>query len=160
MIAETQAATDITALDARVRRLEDLEAIWRLFMEYRRRLDRRDFAAYAQLFTEEGEWLGNLGRAKGPAEIEQLLIRTLDGWSGERTAHLHLVDNPTVDVDGDRATSESTWVYITRDFSDNPVLSLIGHYRDELVRTAEGWRFRRREAYLDFPYEEPGGTNG
>ena len=45
------------------------------------------------------------------------------------------------------------WVYITRDFSDNPVLSLIGHYHDVIVRTGEGWRFQRREAYLDFPFQ-------
>jgi ketosteroid isomerase-like protein len=144
----------VAALESRVRRLEDREAIWNLFLEYRRQLDRRDFAAYAQLFTDDGEWLGNLGSARGPAEIEQLLIRTLDGWGGESTAHLHLVDNAAIDVDGDRATAESTWVYITRDFSDNPVLSLIGHYRDVVIRTEAGWRFSRREAYLDFPYRE------
>ena len=146
--------TDVAALDARLQRLEDQDAIWRLFLEYRRHLDRRDFAAYAQLFTDDGEWVGNLGRARGPAEIEQLLIRTLEHWGGESTAHLHLVDNAVVEVDGNRATAESTWVYITRDFRDNPVLSLIGHYRDVLTRTEAGWRFLRREAYLDFPYEE------
>ena len=59
---------------------------------------------------------------------------------------------PVVEVDGDRATASSTWVYITRDFSDNPVLSLIGHYRRRPTRTDGGWKFLRREAYLDFPY--------
>jgi ketosteroid isomerase-like protein len=153
MTGETHTATGIGLLEARLLRLEDVEAIRRLFLEYRRLLDRRDFAAYAKLFTEDGEWLGNLGCAKGPAEIEQLLIRTLDGWTGESSAHLHLVDNVVIDVDGDRAEATSTWVYITRDFSDNPVLSLIGHYEDVLARTDAGWRFLRRVAYLDFPYE-------
>jgi uncharacterized protein (TIGR02246 family) len=153
MTGETGTVTDAAALASRLQRLEDTEAIRRLFMEYRRLLDRRDFAAYARLFAEDGEWLGNLGRAKGHAEIEQLLVRTLDGWAGESSAHLHLVDNVVIDVDGDRATAQSTWVYITRDFSDNPVLSLIGHYEDVLTRTEAGWRFLRREAYLDFPYE-------
>ena len=152
MTEETGTAA-MAALEARVQRLEDIEAIGRLFLEYRRLLDRRDFAGYAQLFTEDGEWLGNLGRAQGPAAIEQLLIRTLEGWGGESTAHLHLVDNVVTDVDGDTATAQSTWVYITRDFSDNPVLSLIGHYDDVLAKTAAGWRFQRRIAYLDFPYE-------
>jgi ketosteroid isomerase-like protein len=150
---ETQTdLTELTALEARVRRLEDIEDIWRLFIEYRRHLDRRDFAAYAQLFVEDGEWIGDLGQAKGHAEIEQLLIQMLEGFAGESTAHLHLVDNAVIDVDGDQATAESTWIYITRDFSDNPVLSLIGHYRDVVVRTESGWRFLRRVAYRDFPY--------
>jgi ketosteroid isomerase-like protein len=150
---ETQTdVTELTALEARVQRLEDIEDIWRLFIEYRRHLDRRDFAAYAQLFVEDGEWIGDLGRAKGHAEIEQLLIQMLEGFTGESTAHLHLVDNAVIDVDGDQATAESTWIYITRDFSDNPVLSLIGHYRDVVVRTESGWRFQRRVAYRDFPF--------
>jgi hypothetical protein len=151
MTGETDA---LERLEARVRRLEDVEAIERLFLEYRRLLDLRDFAGYAQLFTEDGEWRGNLGRARGPEEIEQLLIRTLEGWGGEHTAHLHLVDNVAIDVDGDRATAQSTWVYITRDFRDNPVLTLIGHYDDLLGRTEAGWRFLRRTAFLDFPYEQ------
>lgn len=140
-------------VEERLQRLEDRESIWRLFMEYRRHLDRRDFAAYGQLFTDDGEWLGNLGRATGPAEIESLLVRTLEGFTGEATAHLHLVDNPVIDVDGDRATASSTWVYITRDFSDNPVVSLIGHYDDVLTRTESGWKFLRRVATLDFPFQ-------
>jgi hypothetical protein len=151
-MTDTGVATEIGVLEERLQRLEDRELIWRLFLEYRRQLDRRDFAAYAQLFTEDGEWLGDLGKAVGPAEIEQLLIRTLEGYTGEATAHLHLVANPLIDVDGDRATAESVWVYITRDFSDKPVLSFIGHYEDVLVRTDAGWRFQRRVAYRDFPY--------
>jgi ketosteroid isomerase-like protein len=145
--------TDENTIEARLQRLEDREAIWNLMLEYRSQLDRRDFAAYSRLFTEDGEWLGNLGAAKGPAEIEQLLIRTLEGWSGEENANLHLVDNARIDVRGDRATAESVWVYITHDEESRPVLSLIGHYDDEIVRTADGWRFKRRVAYCDFPYQ-------
>jgi ketosteroid isomerase-like protein len=153
MTGDANTAGALERLEARVQRLEDVEAIERLFLEYRRLLDRRDFAAYAKLFADDGEWRGNLGKARGHEEIEQLLLRTLAGWTGESTAHLHLVDNVVIEVDGDRATAQSTWVYITRDFSDNPVLSLIGHYEDVLARTAAGWRFQRRTAYLDFPYE-------
>jgi 3-phenylpropionate/cinnamic acid dioxygenase small subunit len=137
----------------RLQRLEDLDAIWRLCQRYRRHLDERDFAAYAQLFVEDGVWIGNLGSATGPAEIEQLLIRTLERHDDPAVRHLHLVDNPLIEVEGDRGTAETTWVYVTRDFSDNPVVSLIGHYRDQLVRTPDGWKFKRREAYLDFPFQ-------
>ncbi len=141
-------------LETRVRRLEDREQIWQLMLEYRRQLDRRDFAAYSRLFTDDGEWAGNLGIARGPAEIEQLLIRTLESWTGEASSHLHLVDNAEIHVDGDTATAESTWVYITREGFGRPVLSLIGRYQDVIVRTGGGWRFKRRVAYCDFPYDE------
>ena len=82
MSGDATIEAELAELRSRLARLEDIQAIWRLFMEYRNHLDRRDFAAYAQLFTEDGEWLGNLGRARGPAEIEQLLIRTLDAARG------------------------------------------------------------------------------
>ena len=114
MSGDATIEAELAELRGRLARLEDIQAIWRLFMEYRRHLDRRDFAAYAQLFAEDGEWLGNLGHARGPAEIEQLLIRTLERHADESVAHLHLIDNAVIDVDGDRATSESTWVYITQ----------------------------------------------
>jgi ketosteroid isomerase-like protein len=145
---------DMDALEARVRRLEDQHAVWGLMMDYRRELDRRDFAAYSRLFTDDGEWLGNLGHARGPAEIEQLLIRTLTAWTGDENAHLHLMANPEIEVYGDRATSRSVWVYLTRDGLGNPVLSLIGRYEDEIVRAGDTWKFKRRIAYCDYPYSK------
>jgi ketosteroid isomerase-like protein len=144
---------DLAALEARVRRLEDQDAVWRLFVAYKDRLDRRDFAGYAALFADDGEWLGNLGKARGPAEIQALLERTMDHWAGEATKTFHLVGNPAIDVDGDRATAESMWCYLVRDENDRVALSLLGHYEDVLVRTEDGWKFQRRVAYCDIPYE-------
>ncbi len=144
---------DIEALEARLAQLEDRELIWELMMEYRRHLDQRDFAAYSRLFTEDGEWVGNLGIARGPAEIEALLGRTLAVYPDDSTRSHHLVANPVVRLEGDRATAESTWVYITRDELGRAVLTLLGHYEDMLVRAGGGWKFQRRAAYLDFPYE-------
>jgi hypothetical protein len=140
-------------LEARLKRLEDVEGVWQLFMDYRRLLDARDYAAYSQLFVEDGEWLGNLGEARGPAEIEALLDRTLERYEDDSTRTHHLVCNPVVRVDGDRATAQSTWVYITRDEDDRPEISLLGHYDDELVRAGGRWKFQRRVAYCDMPYE-------
>lgn len=139
-------------IEARLQRLEDREAIWQLFQEYRRELDRRDFAAYAQLFAEEGEWLGDLGHARGRAQIEELLVRTLEVNPDDRTRTYHLVANPVIQVDGDRATAQSTWCFITRSDDDQPVLSMLGHYDDVLVRVDGRWKFLRRVAHRDMPY--------
>jgi uncharacterized protein (TIGR02246 family) len=140
-------------LDARLRRLEDIERVWQLFMDYRRLLDARDFASYSRLFVDDGEWIGNLGEARGPAEIEALLERTLEHYPDDSTRTHHLICNPVIRVDGDRATAQSTWCYITRDDSDRPTISLLGHYDDVLIRAENGWRFLRRVAYCDMPYE-------
>ena len=79
---------DIEALETRLSALEDRERIWELMMEYRRHLDQRDFAAYSRLFTEDGEWVGNLGIARGPAEIEAPRCETLEEIVQHRADHL------------------------------------------------------------------------
>src|SRR5207237_2731571 len=94
----------------------------------------------------------DLGSARGPAEIEALLLRTLEVYPDDATRTYHLVANPVIEVDGDRATAESMWCFLTRDADDEPVLSMVGHYVDELVREDGQWRFRRRIAYRDIPY--------
>jgi hypothetical protein len=60
--------------------------------------------------------------------------------------------NPVVDVDGDTATALSNWCFVTRSDKDAPVFEMLGHCVDELVRTSEGRKFQRREAYSDVPY--------
>ena len=121
-------------------------------MTYKHMLDQRDFAGYASLFTEDAEWIGNLGKVVGPQQIEQLLTETLEVWDDDRERTHHLVLHPVIDVDGDTATAESSWGYVTRDEGDAPVLLMLGRYLDELRRTPDGWRFSRRVAYSDIPY--------
>jgi ketosteroid isomerase-like protein len=149
------AAPSETRLDRVERRLlaiEDREAIWRLFLEYKHHLDQRDFHAYAALFTEDAVWAGNLGKAVGPAQIEALLVRTMEVYPSDRERTYHLVMNEAIDVEGDTASARSSWGYVTRGPHDEPVLEMLGRYRDHLVRTPAGWRFAHRIAYSDVPY--------
>ena len=147
----------MTSVEARLQRLEDIQEITTLFMAYRRTLDGRDFKPYAQLFAPEGEWVGNLGSFKGPAAIEQMLHDSVGTAFGiDAGEDFHLVANPDIHVDGDRATATSTWVFVTRTGEDRPQVSLLGHYTDVLARTPDGWRFLRREAYCDVPREHLG----
>jgi ketosteroid isomerase-like protein len=62
------------SIEARLQRLEDLQEITQLFIDYGEHLDAGDFAAYARLFAEDGEvLLGPMGRATGRSEIEALM---------------------------------------------------------------------------------------
>jgi ketosteroid isomerase-like protein len=144
--------TRLDALEARLQALEDKDAIWLLFMEYKKHLDARDFKAYASLFTDDAVWAGNLGKAIGPQEIEDLLIRTLEVYPSDLERTYHLVMNPIIHVHGDTATAKSNWGYITRSDNDRPVFEMLGRYSDELRRTPDGWKFSRRVAYSDVPY--------
>ncbi|MGD9997457.1 MAG: nuclear transport factor 2 family protein [Ilumatobacteraceae bacterium] len=144
--------TVIDRLAARLQVLEDKDAIWNLFMTYKRHLDARDFRAYASLFTDDAVWGGNLGRAVGPKEIEELLVRTLEVYPSDLERTHHLVMNPVITVDGDSAKAKSNWGYMTRSETDAPVFEMLGRYSDELRRTPDGWKFSRRIAYSDIPY--------
>jgi len=144
--------TDLTELAARVQRLEDREAIHALFMRYRQCLDEKDFGGYAALFAEEGEFVAAVGTAKGRAGIQEFV----DGMRGSLLTSvagddLHIVVNPEIAIDGDRATARSTWIYLVRGAADEPTLSKVGHYEDELVREDGEWRFARRFAPMDMP---------
>jgi hypothetical protein len=135
--------------EARLRRLEDLEEIRALFVDYGYYLDHGLFADYARLFAEDGEiLLGPLGRAKGPAAIQALMEQALGARVG---SSYHVIANPIVRLEGDRATSNVTWVVLVRDEAGKPVLPMIGHHADTLVRTAQGWKFLRREGHVDLP---------
>lgn len=139
-------------LEARVRRLEDREAIHGLFMRYRECLDEKDFSGYAALFAEDGEFVAAGGTAKGRDGIEELV----DGMRGSLLTavvgdDLHIVVNPEIRVDGDRATARSTWIYLVRGDDTEPTLCKVGHYEDDLVREDGEWRFARRFAPMDMP---------
>jgi uncharacterized protein (TIGR02246 family) len=143
------------SIEARLARLEDLEAIRRLLLDYRRNLDGKDFRAYADLFATEGEFVAGPGgeiRAKGPQAIFELV----DGMRGTLLTDaggddVHVAVNEVIELDGDRARATSTWVYLIRAQGDVPEVSKIGHYDDLLTREDGHWKFLRRTAPMDIP---------
>ena len=145
----TTETVDLATLEARLRRAEDLLEIQQLFIEYGRYLDRGDFGAYAALFAEDGElMIGPMGRAKGRAEIEAMMTKTLSGRSGQS---YHLITAPIIELDGDRATSEVMWTVLVQEADGSPRVSMTGRHRDDLVREGRRWKFQRRRGYVDIP---------
>jgi uncharacterized protein (TIGR02246 family) len=135
-------------VEERLQRLEDLEAIRALISEYRRALDEKDFEAYAELFGDDGEFIADGGiHARGREQILAMLadLQSKGALTVAAGDDRHLVANTEITLDGDTATSRSTWVYITR--ADK--LEMVGRYIDTLRRTPDGWRFARREAPRD-----------
>jgi len=140
-------------LARRVQRLEDLLAIHQLFIDYGRNLDAGDFDAYASLFAEDGEvLLGPVGRAKGRAEIRELMARTL---SAQGSNSYHIISSPQVALDGDRATSSVMWSVIAPAAGGGLALTMVGRHVDELRRERDGWRFVKRKGYVDLPKVMP-----
>ena len=139
-------------VEERLQRLEDLEEIRGLLEEYARCLYAVDHAAYADLFTADGELHAQLGQAKGREAIRSLLdARLKSGDRAPRTA-FHQIGNATIAIDGDRATSRVMWAYVTHDDASYPLILQVGHYDDLLVRDGGRWRFERRTISRDFGY--------
>jgi len=143
------------SIEARLQRLEDLEAIRRLLLDYRRHLDGKDFRAYADLFAADGEFIAGPRdgiSARGPEGIFALV----DGMRGTLLTDrggddVHVAVNEVIELDGDRATVTSTWVYLIRGEADQPEVSKIGHYEDVVTREDGRWKFLRRRAPMDIP---------
>jgi ketosteroid isomerase-like protein len=145
----------VSSVEQRLRRLEDREEIRRLVQEYRCQLDARDLEAYGLLFAEDGEWLGGTGYGKTPAGITAMLTERLPGNTGDSgQASWHLLTEPEIELDGDRATGSVTWALVGRDDKDAPVMRLLGRYEDTYVREHGRWRFQRRIAHTDIPRRE------
>jgi len=127
-------------LEARVRRLEDIEAIKQLKAEYCAACDDGyDPDRLAALFTEEAVWNG--GRTFGVAEGREAIRAHFRGASQRVTIARHQVMNPIVEVDGDRATGQ--WLLFqpcTAAGSDGAeqAVWLAATYTDAYVRSPDG----------------------
>jgi hypothetical protein len=165
---QAKAKVTLESLAARVQYLEDEREIQNLLIAYERTLDTRDFKAYSELFTKDGEWSGGMGTAKGgPQAVYDLMTRGRGGngrnaaaggnapaaggaTGGGRQATIgwgstyHIMSNFKVDINGDTATASSRWTFITA--ARGPGINLAGRYEDVLEREDGRWKFKKRLA--------------
>jgi 3-phenylpropionate/cinnamic acid dioxygenase small subunit len=150
---------------ARLQRIEDRQAIEQLLMgDYPRALDSGDWAAYAALFAKDGTLVMGGGATKrtGPPAIQQYFsARPAPAPAasaspspcpvpagGHRTEHV--VNNLTLQINGDMATDQAYWqTIVTRDCKS--VVAGAGHYEDVLKREDGHWKFFKREIVDDIP---------
>jgi uncharacterized protein (TIGR02246 family) len=133
--------------ETRLRVLEAKEEIRNLLQEYRRTLDARDMRAFSALFATDGTWTGASGEATGPEGIYTMLTAVLpDNPPWPESTLWHLITDPAITVDGDRARAESLWMHVRRGDGDTTLTPTLGAYEDELVVEDGRWRFQRRDA--------------
>jgi ketosteroid isomerase-like protein len=150
----TAVAQSANSVESRLQRAEDELAIKRIIVDYAARLDARDYKGYVAMFTPQGEWSNRLGSHKGPVAIHKMLS-ALGPEGAVNTSNYHLVSNPRVEVNGDRATATSRYLFVMRGKDGSPRPALAGLYADELVRQSDGsWKIRRRVANDVMPTRE------
>ena len=141
----------LSELSKRLQRLEDLEEIRRLYVDYGRHLDDRDPVAYASLFAREAKLrLGPVLRADGREAIEQAAKEMLDNLAADEAGRsVHLIDTPRIELSGDDASGECVWAAIGRDTDGANPSVLVGRHVDQLVREDGVWRIAVRRGFLD-----------
>ena len=124
----------------------DYAEIHRLYAEYAYAFDSGNAEMYAAVFTPDGEFATTMGDLKGRTEIAALVEgRALR----ERPKILHVTTNVIINASAEGATGSA--YLLALDLAQSPAVTGGGVYEDVIVRTSEGWRFKKR-AY----FAEPG----
>ena len=135
--------TDAT-LATRVGELADRLAITDVLYQYATALDTRDWDLLRSCFTADGvaDFLEFGGVNEGRDAIVELCGGVLSGLDSSQ----HLIGNPRVVLDGDRATSVCYFQaqhFLASPAGGNTYL-VGGSYEDRHRRTDEGWQIERR----------------
>lgn len=131
-------------MDKRLEQLVDWTEIRELTARYNRAFDDQEAEAWAEVFTPDGTLEVEGGLSVTGRDALVAMCRST-GWGT-----VHITADPTITVDGDRATQTCTLVLARRERDpDRSEFQLTGRYVDELVRTDAGWRFRARHIKLD-----------
>ena len=131
---------DLEAMEKRLRALEDLEEIKQLQRRYMQHHDRLEFAAIPDLFTDDAEVeVRGSGVMKGRENFSKIFLNTLGKRRMERHDG-HLVGEPVITVDGDRAVGHWT-VYM---FFSAPKIEWVQGRNDcEYVKVDGVWKISR-----------------
>jgi len=123
---------------------QDYVEIQQLYARYAWAVDTHasDGMAYAATYAPDGEFrLGDM-TVKGH---DALAAYNLKMGTANR-APTHFVTNLVIEPSSDGAHG-SAYLFITT--GEKPTLAMVGTYRDLLVKTSGGWRFKQRTLYLN-----------
>ncbi len=144
--------SEIEQLRKALEELRDVQAIVTLQSRYCHLVDGRRWSELAELFTEDACCdYGFFGAYEGREEIVQKFFAELVGSVTSFMAHM--IHNPVVEVDGDRARG---LFYLTAQTTVEPVhraLWVMGRYRNEFRRVGGAWKIARLE--FEFWYYSP-----
>jgi 3-phenylpropionate/cinnamic acid dioxygenase small subunit len=125
--------------------LQDRKEIEELLYRYAWMVDKRKWELMDDVFAP-GATIDytSTGGVHGPyRETLEWLARALAGWP----LNLHAISNVVIEADGDAVRSRCMFMAPMGRMQDDGSQHVIlngGHYYDDLVRTAQGWRIARR----------------
>jgi hypothetical protein len=137
--------------------LEDRVEIQELIARYCWATDTGDAEARAATFTPNAVFDGWIGILEGRAAIADQIASgwrkaIVSGQVGSRGRLQHWVTNLFIEGDGQRATARCYFVLIQGQ-RDEAHMTGMGQYRNDLVKTEDGWLFEKMTV-ADWPGPE------
>jgi hypothetical protein len=113
-----------------------------LLTRYTVAIDSKTFDLLDDVFTPDArlDYTSSGGLVGQYPDVKKWLSEVLQYFP----AYQHYVTNPTVIIDGDRATSVAKFYNPMRSIDGHSMFYVGGEYRDVMVRTADGWRIAER----------------
>jgi hypothetical protein len=159
----------VTGLDevlARLRALEAERGVLATLYRYGHALDYGAEADWVDCFMPTARYEvrepggGTAGRVRAYDGRDELAAFAARHTRAPERFHKHMVVDPVIAVDGDRATAVSYFMRLD-DVGGERVVYAFGRYRDDLVRGEDGrWRFARRIAEVESRRATPAPRRG
>ncbi|WP_430334117.1 nuclear transport factor 2 family protein [Rhodococcus sp. ACT016] len=135
------------SLEDRLAAVEDTLAILQLEGAYAPAWDSGDAEAWADLFTEDGIFeLAEVGAVPGTTILGRDALRQFCVEFTARTPGIHLLNTPSIVLDGDEATARIHFEFRSGGTGDGETRQahVAGHYTVRYRRTLDGWRIAHR----------------
>lgn len=119
--------------------LNEQQAVVDVLVRCAAAFDARDWSALDNVFTADVEAYGAQGRAA--------VVTTIRSFLGGCGPSQHLLGNYDVVISGESARSvcKARVLHVGAGDRADQTYECCGNYLDELVRTTDGWRIRRRQ---------------
>jgi hypothetical protein len=122
----------------------DYFEIEQLYARYNNALDSGDAEGWAATFTPDGAFNTSTGR--------EALIRFVKDWHEKRNGANRRHWNSNLHITGTPEGAQGSVYLMLIDVGTRPAsIALTGMYTDTLVKTADGWRFKKRLVKGDAP---------
>jgi ketosteroid isomerase-like protein len=141
LISQLAAAADTLTV-------QDYFDIQQLYAKYNDAIDSGDAEGYASTFTANGVFMDNVGH--------DALVTFVKQWHERMNGAKHRHWNTNLRVSGNSTHATGSVYLMLLDISSQPATIMsTASYTDDLVKTANGWRFTKRVIRLDGPPPAP-----
>lgn len=137
--------------------ISDRMEIEDLLIRYSHAVDSHDWDLYRTVFTKDAYIdYSEFGGSKGNLEET---VAFLDQAMPRFKSHQHMVGNTVLELDGDTARARTICFNpMVMDSDGQELVFFCGlWYRDELVRTPDGWRIKHRYEERSYTFNQPEG---